>query len=81
MEDSDRSFKVGEWVMKRDGLREEEEWTPGYVTQVDPLKVTESLDPQERGYARLISWTEVRKMDEEERNQLRDCSRQSRSCT
>ena len=54
MEDNDRSFKVGERVMRRDTG---EEWKPGYVTEVDPLKVTVSPDdPQATGY----EWDEVK---------------------
>ena len=53
----DRSFKVGERVMRRD---RGEEWKPGYVTRVDPLKVTKSSDdPGAIGF----SWDEVKKMD------------------
>ena len=37
-----------------------EDWQPGYVTEVDPLKVTVSPDnPQATGY----EWDEVRKID------------------
>ena len=57
MEDGDRSFKVGERVMRRDG---DDKWRPGYVTQVDPLRVTASRDdPSAQGFR----WDEVRKID------------------
>ena len=57
MEDDDRSFKVGERVMRRD---RGEEWRPGYVTQVDPLRVTFDDDSDDDNG---LSWDEVRKMD------------------
>ena len=50
-------FTVGERVMRRD---RGEDWQPGYVTQVDPLRVTASRDdPSAQGF-RL---DEVRKID------------------
>ena len=37
-----------------------EDWQPGYVTQVDPLRVTASRDdPSAQGFR----WDEVRKID------------------
>ena len=58
---SDRSFTVGERVLRRDRGKA---WEPGYVTQVDPLKVTErSYDA--RGPAR--TWDEVIKTEDEKK--------------
>ena len=43
---SDRSFTVGERVLRRD---KGEAWGPGYVTKVDPLRVTEDDKPKMSG--------------------------------
>ena len=60
----DRSFKVGERVMRRERGKE---WKPGYVTQVDPLRVTYDIeDPKKNGFR----WDEVRKMDEEDMRKM-----------
>ena len=49
-------FVVGERVEKRDIGKE---WSPGYVTQLDPLRVTASdIDPAANGYP----YVEVRKL-------------------
>ena len=55
----DRSFKVGERVMRRD---RGEDWEPGYVTQVHPLRVTFSDFPESTAF----EWDEVRKIDFDE---------------
>lgn len=52
-----RGYSIGEKVERRD---KGEKWGPGYVTDLDPLKVTVFEDPDARGYI----WDNVRKMPE-----------------
>jgi hypothetical protein len=62
-------FVVGEQVEKKDTGKE---WTPGYVTQLDPLKVTASYtDPAANGY----QYDEVRPLEvaEEAAKKVREC--------
>jgi len=55
------AFEIGQKVQRRDGGTGP--WREGFVTSVDPLKVTVGIrDPEARGY----KWDEVRRIPEEE---------------